>query len=404
LGIHTPLGGLHTDAVTGQVTKFTQFIESAKTLGEWEKTATPSQRKALNQQLGKNFALDALLANWDVVGLSKDNILVDANGIAHRADNGGALLYRAQGSPKGSKFGPEVTELESMRNKSINPSTASVYSHLKDSDIRKQMEHLIANEDKILDAINNNDTKAIIVNRLDYFKKKLSEGYGIEKAATPQGKYGSTHFTSTGSLTPEFKAAHPYAFNNYLNQDLPDEARPPISQKTVASAIKTYTGGGYGPINMHLRQGNENSSTHKNIQKAFAEAPVFKQPVTVRRGMTVYDQAKVDTLAKIATEAMTASSTIQMLGYVSTSTSHGFGGNIRLEIDAIHGIDVKPYSQHQHENELLLNHKSKFKVTSVQQKGKDLHLKLQQLPPDDISQTTTFATNRLGILLSRLLS
>jgi hypothetical protein len=232
LGIHTPLGGLHTDATTGQVTKFTQFIEGAKTLGEWEKTATPSQRKALNQQLGKNFALDALLANWDVVGLSKDNILVDANGIAHRADNGGALLYRAQGSPKGSKFGPEVTELESMRSKSINPSTASVYGHLKDSDIRKQMEHLIENEDKIFAAISDYDTRNIIGQRLNYYKKKLEEGFGVEKPKEPH-KTQYTPGTAPGQTTDY----HGHTF------DRPDIPKPTLGkiQKDLVTVTSNST-------------------------------------------------------------------------------------------------------------------------------------------------------------------
>ena len=66
-------------------------------------------------QVRKNFAVDAWLANWDVFGLSMDNILTDENGTPVRIDNGGALLYRAMGSPKGSDFGSKVGELQTMR-------------------------------------------------------------------------------------------------------------------------------------------------------------------------------------------------------------------------------------------------------------------------------------------------
>jgi hypothetical protein len=60
----------------------------------------------------EGIAVDAWLANWDVVGLTYDNLLVDEKGRGRRVDTGGALRYRAQGTPKGSAFGDEVTELD----------------------------------------------------------------------------------------------------------------------------------------------------------------------------------------------------------------------------------------------------------------------------------------------------
>ena len=50
-----------------------------------------------------NFVVDAWLANWDVVGLGYDNLLVKA-GRAIRVDTGAGLRYRAQGGPKGSNW------------------------------------------------------------------------------------------------------------------------------------------------------------------------------------------------------------------------------------------------------------------------------------------------------------
>lgn len=67
-------------------------------------------------QVRKNFAVDAWLSNWDVFGLTYDNVQTDANGVVWRIDSGGALLYRAMGGPKGSDFGPDVPELKSFRN------------------------------------------------------------------------------------------------------------------------------------------------------------------------------------------------------------------------------------------------------------------------------------------------
>ena len=63
-------------------------------------------------ELAEGFMADALLANWDVVGLEMDNVLWDAHGVPFRVDQGGTFEYRAQGSPK--EFGPVPTEVWTM--------------------------------------------------------------------------------------------------------------------------------------------------------------------------------------------------------------------------------------------------------------------------------------------------
>jgi ADP-ribose pyrophosphatase YjhB (NUDIX family) len=63
----------------------------------------------------EGFAVDAWLSNWDVVGLSNDNLLSRPDGSLVRIDPGGALLYRAQGSLKGDAFGETVGEWDSLR-------------------------------------------------------------------------------------------------------------------------------------------------------------------------------------------------------------------------------------------------------------------------------------------------
>lgn len=78
--------------------------------------------------VGEGFAADAWLANWDVVGLGFDNLLVRA-GRAVRVDTGGGLIYRAQGTAKGAAFGPRVTELDSFLDPAINPQAAEVFRH-----------------------------------------------------------------------------------------------------------------------------------------------------------------------------------------------------------------------------------------------------------------------------------
>lgn len=79
--------------------KVAQRIEG-KQLGEWLKTASPAEADAALRRLRQGFAVDALLGNWDVIGATADNVLVDSAGMPWRIDNGGSLRYRAQGSTK----------------------------------------------------------------------------------------------------------------------------------------------------------------------------------------------------------------------------------------------------------------------------------------------------------------
>lgn len=86
-------------------------------------------------EIRENFVVDAWLANWDVAGLTYDNIVV-VDGVATRIDSGGSLLYRAQGSPKGSAFGGKVTELESLRDKSVNAQSARVFAGITTEELQ----------------------------------------------------------------------------------------------------------------------------------------------------------------------------------------------------------------------------------------------------------------------------
>lgn len=74
------------------------------------------------------FAIDAWLANWDVVGLSNDNLMLDKSGAAVHVDVGGSLVYRAQGGKKGDDFGDTVPELETLKDPKKNDKSAAVFA------------------------------------------------------------------------------------------------------------------------------------------------------------------------------------------------------------------------------------------------------------------------------------
>ena len=86
-------------------------------------------------QIRQNMAVDAWLANWDVAGLTYDNIIV-VDGIPYRIDTGGSLEYRAQGGAKGPHFGNTVGELETFLNSGMNPSSSKIFAGISQAELR----------------------------------------------------------------------------------------------------------------------------------------------------------------------------------------------------------------------------------------------------------------------------
>ena len=77
--------------------------------------------KAYMDKIREGFAVDAWLANWDVVGLGDDNIVTDKDGNPNRIDTGGTMMFRAQGGKKNDQqpgaWGPEVKDWDGLRSK-----------------------------------------------------------------------------------------------------------------------------------------------------------------------------------------------------------------------------------------------------------------------------------------------
>lgn len=99
------------------------------------------------------FAVDAWLGNWDVVGLSLDNLQIGPDGKAHRVDAGGSLEYRAQGAKK--PFGTKVEEIDTLRDAVKNPQSAAVFGGMKDADISASVAKVAAISDVSIRAMVN---------------------------------------------------------------------------------------------------------------------------------------------------------------------------------------------------------------------------------------------------------
>ncbi|MEN6544466.1 MAG: hypothetical protein ABFE07_00320 [Armatimonadia bacterium] len=98
------------------------------------------------------FAVDAWLGNWDVVGLSYDNLQIGADGKAVRVDAGGSLQYRAQGGKKA--FGNTVGEIDSLRDPKVNPQAAAVFGSMTNADITASVKKVAEiSDDDIYDLV-----------------------------------------------------------------------------------------------------------------------------------------------------------------------------------------------------------------------------------------------------------
>ena len=100
----------------------------------------------------EGFAADCWLANWDSVGALFDNMMVDGDGHAVRLDPGGALLFRAQGAPKGAAFGDNVGEIDSLRD-GKNKQAAAVFDGVTNAHIRAGVEKIASLSDESIHAL-----------------------------------------------------------------------------------------------------------------------------------------------------------------------------------------------------------------------------------------------------------
>ncbi|OBQ27658.1 MAG: hypothetical protein AN483_19600 [Aphanizomenon flos-aquae MDT14a] len=169
LGINVPNHKVYKDA-SGKPTKLAEYVEG-RDLAEINKNGTQQEKDLIKSEIKKHFAADALLGNWDVVGLEKDNIMLGNDGKVYRIDNGGSLGYRAQGAKKDSKFWNKYPlDLWSMKDTKVNPDGAEYFGKLTHKEVVTQINDLVSKKDN-LNGIFSKEDQEIIGSRLDEMKR-----------------------------------------------------------------------------------------------------------------------------------------------------------------------------------------------------------------------------------------
>lgn len=116
----------------------------------------------IKQKAQEDFVFDAWLRNWDSVGLNFDNMITVGDDV-YRIDPGGALLYRAQGAEKPTPMGPEVDEIDSLRDPTVNPQAAEIFGDMTDEQLAESAQKVanISPEkiDELVDAFFDGDAE-----------------------------------------------------------------------------------------------------------------------------------------------------------------------------------------------------------------------------------------------------
>lgn len=160
---------------------------------------------------------------------------------------------------------------------------------------------------------------------------------------------------------------------NALADRLDDETIVYVPTK-LEKSFKIYSTDAYREINQDIKSGDIANSPHKKtieaMQVAFAGTPALKPPpVIAYRGLSL-DQADFGKFQDSIRKAIESEMPIEMQGFISTSTNiqvaRSFSAapdkkSVVLEIAVKKGIylgSIAPLN----EREMLLNHKSKFRV------------------------------------------
>lgn len=174
--------------------------------------------------LQRGLPADQWLANYDVIGLNHDNIILDPGNTAHRIDFGGALLYRAQGKPK-TWWGPEVKEFESMHDPNINENAAHAFTKPGTDEINDQARQETAqriaalSDDRIRELVNQYGpgaakTKEELANDLIARRDQVAEHYGVKPQQAPPGGGGKIPYTHTDPSADAYALLYNHTWND----------------------------------------------------------------------------------------------------------------------------------------------------------------------------------------------
>lgn len=355
LGIDAP-ASLTFRAPDGRTAFASEIVADTTTLGKAGIT------KARAAKFLDGFAADVLLGNWDVVGLSTDNLLVGKRGRLLRVDNGAALLMRAKAGRKPTELLGRITEWSAFFDPHKNPAYAKVAAAAgvhRAEDVPKvatQIRRIVALQKRLggwgafveqtAPALPASD-RAAVVQMLESRTELLSAQLKAMDAEARRAK----------KLGPELQSllARDYremdAYQGREAGKAMELARTPLTP-SERSTLHAYTDNAYDRINPELRAGGTPPET-REIDRAIAKGKTTED-VVVHRGVKRHDF-----FAKLDRGESVAGNIVEERAYVSTSLNRdkAFDGRYRLRIRVPKGSEalwVGDLSAHSEELEAIL--------------------------------------------------
>jgi hypothetical protein len=285
-GVNVPQQQMHPSPEGPK--KVAEFIKG-KTLQELKDTNT-KQYEAAVAKLKKDFVADALFANYDVIGMNLDNIVVGKGGKVFRIDNGGSLTFRAQGKPK--DFGPEVKELDSLRNSSINASSASVFGSLTNKDISTQITAVLKRKDAILAAAKTPELKSAIEARMKFlakwqkdFKQSLKPVKAAQSYAAANGDGLEKAVANVNGSPQAVAAVKSGKTSSAMSEDDRDSAVSAVWYHSLTAnerkSLTSWGGSGWKEIIAKEHKGTVNNSPNaKAFYSGIAKLPAYEGDIT----------------------------------------------------------------------------------------------------------------------------
>lgn len=134
-------------SMDGDAAYVSNMVKNSGTYADMVKNGDKKEVAKVSRQILNGFVADVLLANWDVIGIDSDNIVIsDRKHLPVRVDNGGALLYRSVAGRKPMEVLGDIPEFTGFRERETSPSYNAVFrragitnNHEFDALVREQI-------------------------------------------------------------------------------------------------------------------------------------------------------------------------------------------------------------------------------------------------------------------------
>lgn len=313
LAPHLPTSAIKSRLIDGKLVN--DFMPNSKTMNDLS-----DEEFNDNEVFGKvkgSLVADALVANWDYMGLSNDNMMMDNKGRILRIDSGGTFNYRAQGASK--EFGAVPMEMWTLRS---SDQGKQLWDYAEEEDYKniwlRQMDALAFESDKLKKTIAASnlspEVKDAFAKRVDILtiagqeardiaKRPKMSWKGVDQVMERAFRYSSlmdskdpnwadrvrnkirddlnkafpetpSKFNlNSGAIKPHIYPEKVKGFDNRIKLQEPGWEDFKDASEDEKYSVYSYTGGGYEGLNKYLRAGiGKDNLAYKEYYETQAEA------------------------------------------------------------------------------------------------------------------------------------